>query len=78
MPPAALPADASQSTVTAVASPYPASAAEPTRTMEDTVAELLRPMLRQWLDTNMPRVVEKALRVELAASAKPKTDPSKP
>ena len=50
---------------------------EPTRTMEDTVAELLRPMLRQWLDTNMPRVVEKALRVELAASAQLKPDPAK-
>ena len=57
--------------------PPTAGQGEPTRTMEDTVAELLRPMLRQWLDTNMPRVVEKALRVELAASAKPKTDPSK-
>ena len=41
-----------------------------TRTLEDTVAELLRPMLRDWLDANMPRIVEKALRVELAASAK--------
>ncbi|MGH6816294.1 MAG: DUF2497 domain-containing protein, partial [Hyphomicrobiaceae bacterium] len=36
------------------------------RTLEDTVAELLRPMLRQWLDQNMPRVLEKALRVEVA------------
>lgn len=34
-------------------------------TLEDTVAHLLRPMLRQWLDTNMPRIVEKALRSEL-------------
>ena len=33
---------------------------------EDTAAELLRPMLKQWLDTNMPRIVEKALRRELA------------
>ena len=40
------------------------------RTLEDTVADLLRPMLRDWLDTNMPRIVEKALRVELAANAK--------
>ncbi len=40
------------------------------QTMEDTVAELLRPMLRQWLDTNMPRIVEKALRVEMAESLK--------
>lgn len=41
-----------------------------TRTLEDTVAELLRPMLRDWLDSNMPRIVEKALRVELSASGK--------
>ncbi|HEX7072419.1 MAG TPA: DUF2497 domain-containing protein [Hyphomicrobiaceae bacterium] len=40
------------------------------RTLEDTVADLLRPLLREWLDANMPRIVEKALRVELAASAK--------
>lgn len=65
--PVAVPAKASP------ASPEP----EAPRSMEDTVAELLRPMLRQWLDNNMPRIVERALRVELAASAKPKVDPSK-
>ena len=37
------------------------------RTMEDTVSELLRPMLRDWLDANMPRIVEKALKVEMAS-----------
>jgi len=52
----------------------PAAKAEPgepagARTLEDTVADLLRPMLRDWLDANMPRIVEKALRVELAANA---------
>jgi len=26
------------------------------------VADLLRPMLRDWLDTNMPRIVEKMAR----------------
>ena len=46
------------------------SAAAPVRTMEDTVAELLRPMLREWLNNNMPRIVEKALRVEMANIAK--------
>ena len=40
------------------------------RTVEDIVAELLRPMLRQWLAENMPRMVEKALRVELAEGLK--------
>ncbi|MEL6372753.1 MAG: DUF2497 domain-containing protein [Pseudomonadota bacterium] len=44
--------------------PEPAS-----RSLEDAVAELLRPMLREWLDANMPRIVEKALRVELAEGA---------
>lgn len=38
--------------------------------LDDTVAELLRPMLRQWLSDNMPRIVEKALRIELAESLK--------
>jgi cell pole-organizing protein PopZ len=53
----------------AAQSDAPASAPV-TRTLEDTVAELLRPMLRDWLDSNMPRIVEKALRVELSASGK--------
>lgn len=40
------------------------------RSLDDTVAELLRPMLRQWLADNMPRIVEKALRIEVAESLK--------
>ncbi len=40
--------------------------------VEERVVELLRPMIREWLDNNMPRMVEKALSIELAASAKPK------
>jgi cell pole-organizing protein PopZ len=47
----------------------------PERTLEDTVAELLRPMLRQWLSDNMPRIVEKALRIELAQSLRPGPKP---
>ena len=35
------------------------------RSMEDTVAELLRPMLRNWLAENMPKIVERALRKEI-------------
>ncbi len=35
------------------------------RSMEDTVAELLRPMLRSWLAENMPKIVERALRKEI-------------
>lgn len=38
--------------------------------IEDTTADLLRPMLRQWLSENMPRMVEKALSIELAESVR--------
>lgn len=37
---------------------------------EDATAELLRPMLRQWLAENMPRMVEKALHIEVAQSVR--------
>jgi hypothetical protein len=45
-----------------------ADTASSVRTMEDTVADLLRPMLRNWLSENMPRIVERALRKELEES----------
>jgi cell pole-organizing protein PopZ len=35
------------------------------RKLDRSAAELLRPMLRQWLAENMPRIVEEALRSEL-------------
>ena len=35
--------------------------------VEDAAAQLLRPMLRQWLTENMPKIVEKALRSEAEA-----------
>jgi uncharacterized protein len=43
--------------------------------IEDATAELLRPMLRQWLSDNMPRMVEKALHIEVAESVKPGKKP---
>ena len=46
------------------------------KTMEDTVSELLRPMLRTWLDDNMPRILEKTLKMELASAIEP-DDPNK-
>lgn len=48
------------------------------RTVEDIVAELLRPMLREWLAENMPRMVEKALRIELAEGLKTVNQPLAP
>ncbi len=41
-----------------------ATAAEPAaakRTLEDAVADMLKPMLQDWLDKNMPRIIEKAM-----------------
>lgn len=34
------------------------------KTLEDVVGDLLRPMLKTWLDANMPRMLEAALRKE--------------
>ena len=30
---------------------------EGAKTLEDSIKDMLRPMLRQWLDENMPRLV---------------------
>ena len=43
-------------------------------TLEDTVAKLLKPMLREWIDDNMPKIAERVLAEELrerAEAAKP-------
>jgi cell pole-organizing protein PopZ len=34
-------------------------------TIEDIVKEMLRPMLREWLDANLPQVIEKLVQKEL-------------
>jgi cell pole-organizing protein PopZ len=41
------------------------------RTLEDSVAEMLKPMLQRWLSDNMPRIIERALRFEAASGMKP-------
>lgn len=46
----------------AAATAAPASA----RTMEDVVMEALRPMLKQWLDTNLPDIVEAMVAREIS------------
>lgn len=51
-----------------VAVSAPVHAPSPAGGIEDATADLLRPMLRQWLSENMPRMVEKALSIELAQS----------
>ena len=35
------------------------------RTLEDLVTEMLRPMLKTWLDDNLPGMVERLVRAEI-------------
>jgi hypothetical protein len=39
------------------------------RSMEDLVAELLRPLLREWLDAHLPAVIERLVKEEMAGRA---------
>jgi len=59
----------SQQTSTAVNSAFNALAqtvlSNNARTLEDLVKEMLRPMLRSWLDDNLPGLVEKIVRAEI-------------
>ena len=36
-----------------------------TRTLEDLVTEMMRPMLKAWLDDNLPGLVERVVRAEI-------------
>ncbi len=40
------------------------------RTLEDLVRELLRPMLRDWLDAHLPQLVERLVREEIQRMAR--------
>ena len=40
------------------------------RTLEDLVQEMLRPMLKSWLDENLPVLVEKLVRQEIERVAR--------
>ena len=42
----------------------------PGRTLEDVVRELLRPLLQQWLDENLPGIVQRAVDAEVARIAR--------
>lgn len=57
--------------LTAVITPDAATAAAPAprpggRSMEDVVIEAMRPMLKQWLDTNLPGMVEAMVAKEIS------------
>jgi cell pole-organizing protein PopZ len=40
------------------------------RTLEDLVKDLLRPMLKAWLDDNLPPLVERLVRAEIERVAR--------
>ena len=40
------------------------------RTLEDLVREMLRPMLKTWLDENLPGIVERLVRAEIERVAR--------
>jgi cell pole-organizing protein PopZ len=61
---------------TSPASGSPAATAPQLQGLETMVADLLRPMLRRWLDENMPRLVSAALKAE--AETLSRWDPKKP
>src|SRR5262249_9005115 len=44
----------------------PATAAPQARTLEQVIGELLEPVIRQWLEANLPRLVEEVVRKEVA------------
>jgi cell pole-organizing protein PopZ len=39
--------------------------AQNARTLEDLVAEMLKPMLKDWLDDNLPSLVERLVQEEI-------------
>ncbi len=45
-----------------------AAARPETASLEDNLRALLRPIVREWLDANMPRILESVVREELAAA----------
>lgn len=53
----------------ALADPGDAAFELPANDLPDGAAELLRPLLKQWLTQNMPRIVERALHMEIAGMA---------
>ncbi len=53
----------------------PAMPSHAGKTLEDAVREMLRPLLVQWLNENMPRILENAIREEIAVRGLlPKSD----
>jgi cell pole-organizing protein PopZ len=71
-PPEAKPADeplgdtAADTAANKAPEPAPTIDAAQARTLEHVIGELLEPVMRHWLETNLPRMVEKVVRDEVA------------
>lgn len=48
-----------------VAAPEPGPTVGGNRTLEDIIKEMLRPMLQEWIDKNLPQLVERAVDREI-------------
>jgi cell pole-organizing protein PopZ len=46
------------------------------RTLEDMVCEMLRPMLKSWLNDNLPSIVERLVRAEIERVSRGRPDAS--
>jgi cell pole-organizing protein PopZ len=63
-------ADAIQSALGRLSSQTRVRGAADPATLEGLVTEMLRPMLKAWLDDNLPRIVERAVREEIERISK--------
>jgi cell pole-organizing protein PopZ len=63
-------ADAIQSALGRLSSQTRVRGAADPATLEGLVTEMLRPMLKAWLDENLPRIVERAVREEIERISK--------
>lgn len=74
--PSGLPSQATGAIPAAVITPVSPPTAG-VRSLDDMVSDMLRPMLEKWVESNMPRLMEKALRPVPAAVPVKDNDPSK-
>ncbi len=68
--PQLLSSDASAAVAGAFASLSGALAMGNAKTLEDLVKEMLRPMLKNWLDENLPAITERLVKAEIERVAR--------
>jgi cell pole-organizing protein PopZ len=71
---AATPTAAAAKVEVHAADPAMAAAGTPKPSLEEAVAEMLRPMLSTWLDANLARIVQDVVREQMAKAPLPGTD----